>query len=505
MPFTERLMARGDWSVRLRDDAPLAVRNSVATPYGLVVVTPARVQTWGMSDAAMIAAARYVGVLLRTGPALDLGGAGLAWFLGDETGRQPLESAVTQSAASLTTWVTSIIPAQLSVGSISGAGTLSGAYNWVSRREALDSVCQAFNVEWRVNPGRTVDTGTAATLYGSAPTAILVSRDGPHEVGTVQGITATIDAAYDWDDFASKIVLFAGAGRGSSGGASIYRGPDGTLMTLSRAVQADTVQPGGESNAAALVLSHANSTVRTFTVRTSSYDVRGKIATGANVYAYDPQIGLVNTANQVQYRGSLLQPVSARVLAMTQPIERGMGVYVRYHDGTAISYVDLSDYIEWDGPGGTLELGTAIPSIETSSPTTVAEAWTTWDAYTPSVGGMTLGNGTCTGAYRRNGTTMALRGIVTAGSTSANGAGAWTVSLPSGVTGITGMKQTLTGLLTDASAGQVWRLTGIVRSGATTIDFVYADASGLSLAGAQPINIATSDTIEWTGTIEVQP
>lgn len=503
MPFTTRVMAQGDWSVKLRSDTPNAILRQVGTPYSLIVVTPARLQSSGLSDSAMLGAARYVGVMLRPGPQLELGGAGLPWLLGDDQGRQPLEAAVTQTAASLTTWITALLPAGLTVGTISGAGTLTGSFRWVSSREAIDAVCQAFAVEWRVNNTLTVDTGTSTTLYGATPTAFLVARDGPRDVGTITGVTGVVSSQWDWEGYASKVVLVGNAGRGSSGGASAYYGPGGALLTLTRLVEAQEAQPGSESTLAAQVLAGMSSTVRRVSVTTSSYDVAGKVALGANIYIYDPLQGLQNSANQVAYRGAFLSPATARVLAVTSPIERGMGVYVRNRDASAASYVDLSDYVEWDGPGGSLELGAPSLTIQTSSPTNVAESWTSWDPYTPTVAGMTLGNGTAAGAYRRIGTTMAFRVVITAGSTSANGAGAWTVSLPSGVTAASGQTQTVAGVLGDSSAGQLWRLTGLIRTAATTVDFIYGDASGLSLAGAQPITIGTGDTIQCSGTIEV--
>src|SRR4051794_8979925 len=56
-----------------------------------------------------------------------------------------------------------------------------------------------------------------------------------------------------------------------------------------------------------------------------------------------------------------------------------------------------------------------------------------WTAYTPTIGGVTLGNGTVVGFYRKVGKTLHLRVRFVAGSTTVV-TGAMSVSLPTGLT-----------------------------------------------------------------------
>lgn len=518
MPFTSRLMAQGDWSLRLRDDTPQSILNQIATPYALVVITPGRIGTGGsgLSDATMLAAARYTGVLLRPGPQRELGGAGLAWFLGDDEARFGLEAAV-NGTRSLSSWLTALMPSWLTAGTVSGAGNVTGEFRWVSRRQAIDAVCQAFGVDWRLNPNLTYDVAATTTLWPATPSAILVRRQGPRELGPIQGVTGDVSIAFNWENYLSRVVAIGNTGRSSSGGASAFFEPGGSALTINKIVSVPEAQPGTETVLAGQVLAQANSTVRTVSVSVSDYDLSGRLSVGGNVYLYDPEQGLVGST-QVQYRGAMLRPAIARVIALTQPIERGMGVYIRNRTASAASYVDLSEWVEWEAAGGQLEVGAPTMAIQTQVPTAEIEAWTAWDTYTPSVNGVTLGNGTVTGFYRRHGSLLSVTGRLTAGTTTAVGAGVYQVSLPAGYASPAGVRFQLgEGQFTDASTGFEYHLLARLGNATNFIEFTYPifDTLGFTVAAGpsrqipvaanQPVAIATNDTIDWSITCEITP
>lgn len=522
MPITRRVMSQGDWSVRLRDDTPQSVLDSISTPFAEIVVTSGRIpaQQASISDTLALTAARYVGVVLRPGPQLELGGAGHEWWLGDDQGWQPLETAVVKSAGTLTQWVTDIIASPLSVGSISGAGTLAGRYHWVSRRQALDSVCRAFGVEWRVNNSRSVDTGTQATLYGTTPTALVVRRDGGREVASPFGVNGLVSARWNFENWAARVVVLGGRGRSAAGSTVTYLDPAGTTVVRTRVVEAKDAPYGTETVVATSLRDLSNSTVREVSVDVLDYDVLGKVTPGANIYLYDPWLGLdAPSTTQVDYAGRKIHPITARVVGVTMPIERGMGVYIRRHDGTSPSYVDLTDWVEWEGPGGRLELGSAsVPLVDLAAPTGTAAAFNGWDTYTPSTNGITLGNGTVEGSYRRDGTLLHVHGRILAGSTTAVGAGVYQVSLPGGFTTPTTNRYQLgTGQFIDSSTGFQYALLARVGSATNWIEWTYgifdtlaftraADPTRqISVAANQPVAIANGDTIEWSLTCEIGP
>lgn len=517
MPFTTRLMAQGDWSVRLRDDTPQTVLNQIATPFGLVVITPGRIGTGGsgLSDATMLAASRFTGVLLRPGPQREIGGAGLAWFLGDDEARFGLEAAVS-GTRSLSSWLGQFMPSWLTAGTISGAGNVTGEFRWVSRRQAVDAICRAFGVDWRLNPNLTYDVAATGTLWSTTPTAILVRRQGPRELGPIQGVTGNVGVRYSWENYVSKVVAIGSTGRSSSGGASAYRDPSGSLLTVNRIVSVPEAQPGTETVLAGQVLAQSNSTVRTVAIETADYDVEGRgVEAGGYVYLYDPEQGLTGSS-QVQYRGATLQPAVARVIASTQPVQQGMGVYVRYHNGTSASYVDLSEWVDFDAPGGQLEVGAPTMTIQTQVPTAQIEAWTTWDSYTPSTSGITLGNGTVAGKYRRVGSLLHTHGKLTGGSTSAAGAGVYTIGLPSGFSAVAdGRWQMGVARGFDSSTNIEYPMTVKLGSGASSFELAYGYAdpnppnsyvlNEIPVQAGFPFTFANGDTFEWTLTCEISP
>lgn len=524
MPVTRRVMSQGDWSVRLRPDTPQSVLNAISTPFGEIVITAGRISVGAasISDTLALGAARYVGVVLRPGPQLELGGAGHEWWLGDDQGWQPIETALSRSAGTLTQWVGDIIPSPLTVGTISGAGTLGARYHWISRREALDSVCRSFGVEWRVNNNRTVDTGTQATLYGTTPTAIVVRRDGGREVSAPFGVNGVVSARWNFEGWVSRAVVLGPRGRSGAGTAVSYIDPAGATVAHSRAFAVDEAPYGTETTIATALRDAANATTREITVDTVDFDVMGEVTPGANIWLYDPWLGLRDTAQQQDYNGRKIHPVSVRVLGVTMPIERGMGVYYRRHDGTAPIYTDLTDWVEWEGPGGRLELGSpAMPLVDTSVPTPTAMTWNAWTEYTPSTNGITLGNGTVTAAYRREGSLLHVHGRLVAGSTTAVGAGVYQVALPGGyATGATLRYQLGKGQMTDVSTGFEYHLLARIGSSTNWIEFTYTIAeltvnstpstvSGpsrqINVSANQPFAIANGDTIEWTLTCEIAP
>ena len=89
----------------------------------------------------------------------------------------------------------------------------------------------------------------------------------------------------------------------------------------------------------------------------------GHIVVGDMIYVFDADGSLVDSANQVRYRGGFIYPIKQRVYATTWPIERGMGVWYRSKVG---AWTDLTNYVEFEEPGVSLEVGAAIRPLTRS-------------------------------------------------------------------------------------------------------------------------------------------
>jgi hypothetical protein len=280
--------------------------------------------------------------------------------LGDSDGQgSVIDSVVTQTAASLSTWVTALRPAALVAGTVtSPGGSLSGTYVWVTRRKALDAVCDAFGVEWRVTSGFKLDVGTAAVLYGSTPTAITLPHGGGNDIN-LPGLEGLVTVEREYDDFATRVVVSGPGGMAAAGGAhATYRDGQGNLVVIYRLVDSPETVAGTESTTAANLLNLWGSAVgqRSISVEASRYGITHYVPPGSTLYIYDPEFGLYDTTKQVWHQGIITFPVSVRVMGVRWPVEEGMAVYYRYWDGAAFSYTDLTPYVEFESGSAQLEI-----------------------------------------------------------------------------------------------------------------------------------------------------
>ncbi|MGL5936370.1 MAG: hypothetical protein ACRCZI_12215 [Cetobacterium sp.] len=511
MPVTEAHRALGDWSLALHPDTPKAIRDAV-TFCGHVVIVPQWIPPETASDSAILGLARYTGVLLRGPGTFELGGHGLAWWMGDADGNGAvLASPVTNTAANLSTWVTSLRPAALVAGTVtSPAGTPTATFHRVSRRQALDAICDAVGAVWRVRPNFALDAGTQANVFGAAPTAIAVPHEGADDLH-VRGFEGDLGLVTDFSEHTTQLVLLAAGGVGTSGGASAtFRDGQGNLVTLTRVAEAPDVPPGSEATAASNLLNIWSSTSgrRSVSLSSARYDLAGIVTPGALIWAYDPSLGLVDLTNQRYHAGQPVWPVALTVQSVSWPIEEGMGVFYRHRTASATTYTDLTPYVVFESAGAQVQVGgLARPDLgigERPSSVSIATVEAAgWVGYTPTWGsGGAVGNGSLSGAWRREGTTLHIRGQLVAGSTTTYGGAGWSMSLPSGMTAVSGPEQIISATAVD-SGTQRFRGIGIVTSGATTVLFQCSD--GASLVGnVVPHTWATGDSLAWTGTIEVQ-
>jgi hypothetical protein len=99
------------------------------------------------------------------------------------------------------------------------------------------------------------------------------------------------------------------------------------------------------------------------TLGSDEFDIDRDIYAGDWIWVYDIDGGLFDTNNQVRYRGSIIFPTKLRVYSITWPIERGMSVW--YRDKVGV-WTDLTNYVEFEPPGVTLEVGASVRPLTTS-------------------------------------------------------------------------------------------------------------------------------------------
>lgn len=137
-----------------------------------------------------------------------------------------------------------------------------------------------------------------------------------------------------------------------------------------------------------------------------------------------------------------------------------------------------------------------------SSPDASQYKLAAWATYTPtwtSSGTQpSLGNGTLVGGYRREGTTLHVRGQLIVGSTSTVGTGDFRMALPSGMVAVAAQHQSMAAFW--FSGGVLHHRVAAAEPSTSYVTF------GDSVNGRVPTSgLSNGDYMNFTGTIEIVP
>lgn len=126
-----------------------------------------------------------------------------------------------------------------------------------------------------------------------------------------------------------------------------------------------------------------------------------------------------------------------------------------------------------------------------------------WTSYTPTLTGMSLGNGTVSARYILAGHTLFLRIRIAAGTTTTF-SGSVTISLPSGVTTVSDEQEILGKYFT--SGGSNFTGFGYVPASSSTVN-PFLPTSGTNCACVQmsntSANLGTTGNMSFTGSCEI--
>lgn len=398
MPVTEVKQALGSWQISLRSSAPRELLDALIY-LGHIVVVDGRLNPKEYGD-NLLSSARYVGVYRsrtnnvdnRThdlGGSYQLRGAGLAYWLGDENDKGPvIESAITITGQTFANSIRALLSAAITEGTLNSvAGTYTGRHQWQTRRKALDYVCEIFGAEWRTRNNGTLDAGTIAQLYTTTPRAMLVKHGSGRDL-SLTAYRGKIDSGEDVEDYTSKVVVLAqGQGTsiatGSATAVSVpYKDLHGNAVAITKLISESTTSNVNASARAQIELNALAAPRRAIRLAADDYDVSGTLAVGEYVWVYDPDTGLYNISNEIEFRGTRLNPAKYRCVEMTWPVVAGMTVAYRDPDGV---WWDLTDHVKWESRAdvsitigelprsltgaGVEQVGTR-PSEDTSTPAT---------------------------------------------------------------------------------------------------------------------------------------
>jgi hypothetical protein len=392
MTVTENLAALGSWEIDLLPTIPRETLDALEF-FGHIAIIHGRVDPATYGDSLLDkGVARYVGVLrgnsladdARTNAPNDnikISGVGMAFWLGDDDSKgDVIENATTfASGSAFPTVIRGLLPASGAVTEgilYSVDRTYAGTHQWQTSRDAIKYVCATVStpddpVNWRVNNDATLDAGPESDLFVTDPTCVMVAR-GDGEDMTLRGVPGSMNLTSDMEDYSTRVVLLA-EGTGASiatGAADLAAGDNpyvdlhGNPLKLTRMVsESDTTATNADTRAQ-LALAQYTVANRDLKLGIQDYDVQGVFSVGDYIYCYDPDKGLVDTSQEIVFRGQRLNPITLQVVGVQWPVTAEYTVAYRAGDGT---WYDLTDHIETHDAGTYVTVGSLQRQLSSTS------------------------------------------------------------------------------------------------------------------------------------------
>jgi len=410
MAVTERLMGAGNFGVSfLQDQTPSEVIDTIQE-WGHIVITPQEMNPDLYDDSAMLASARYTGIVLSKSleeGVVQVSGKGLQLYLGDDRGKGmviaenknlgkartytdlPLSSVLFQSSTPYGIMRNEAGNLQaITQGTIyDGSSTYSGTHFVETSLHALKHICEDLGYEFRVNQDATVDAGPAANLFtgvNSDPTTVVV-KTGYGDDPTYQGISPTgARTEFDAADYVTKVDFIAEIGAfndptdfegeaSKTSGEIPYYDIHGNKLSRTGLVSVPDMDSDKLDEQAGLMLTELSKIKKVLNLDLEQYEVTGDLKVGDFIFAFDPFIGFTDNETdataesrdiyEISFRGQQINPVKVRVVGLSFPISTGMGVYYRKFDGTNVTYTDLTPYVSFENGDTQVELGDVLRDV----------------------------------------------------------------------------------------------------------------------------------------------
>ena len=360
--ITEVLQSQGSWEISLSKAAPNSLWDDLEE-FGHIVVLSQYIEPTFFEDAAMLAAARYVGPLLRkdiTREAIAIKGAGMVWWLGDPDEISDLiETEVELASATLNEAIDALLPDSVIKGTVTDIGgvTYEGNHVYESPLEAIRTVCASVGAEFRVNPDGTFDAAVKETLFTGIPDPKVVITG---EIGKDPSFLA-LDAeemqmSLNAEPYASRVIVVTEDSNNVETIVGLVdRSPAPTQTDIHGNLVARTFQVntfGSPVSVATYTLSVLNdhAIIQQIDISTQFQEMaEGSFAVGDGFYAYNPP-AFFDPNNQISFRGEIIFPKLLRLLSASWGVRQGMGVYYRSPDVVPV-YTDLTRWVRWEGSG----------------------------------------------------------------------------------------------------------------------------------------------------------
>lgn len=413
--LTKRLMASGEWSVKLDDTKlPQQYRDAI-TEFDTIVVTEVEIDRPSMmTDAEMLGFSIYTGIITNKSREVDsifeVSGPHATAYLGDgEFGDIPETPITFGGTETLTQVVATLRPAAVETGTIGSAtGSWAGTHEFETPAVSLNrAIRYGFGCEYRVNDDVTLDVGTQDELFAyTTPTAVIARHQSGHDLVYDAVHVDSFEWEYDARDIPTRVVLLGknepdgDIPVGGADASHTYKDVHGNTLVRKMVVNDSGVDPLYVDDAAAGVLDDISKVNRLSIDLTPDFLAEGKYNVGDRVWIFDMEAGLYNSSNQLRFRGETIFPKITRVRGMSLPVVHPMGVYHRDSSG---NYVNLTPYVVYEkGESPNIEVGQWPTRLTTKN-----ELWGETIDIKRAISTLTLGS-TATGGVTDHG---ALTGL----------------------------------------------------------------------------------------------
>lgn len=373
MPVVQVHEALGSFEFEILANVPREVLDSIQH-FSHIAIVPGRMNPVQYGDGTLNAA-RYVGVVRRLKYADDgrtnliqddirIEGVSMEFWLGDDDGKgYVIENLTDFTGDNFLTVMNTLRPPSVSNGQVySVTGSYSGRHQYETPREAIKYVCETMSTEaipvgYKVSNDAKLYAGPESNLFVTNPQCIIMRKGSTQgEDMFMRALPSTVDMDSDMEDFATRVVMLAESDGDTfatgtadiatvAPGVNIYKDLQGNALVLTKLVsESDTIVENADTRAE-LALREVIEPHRTLTLAADDYDIHGTFEVGDYIWVYDPDAGLVDTANEVYVRGIRINPIRLRVTEVDWPITDGYTVAHRDANGV---WTDLTDYIHWE-------------------------------------------------------------------------------------------------------------------------------------------------------------
>jgi|GEM_PF-6905779 len=363
-------MANGSFDVQLVDGTPQSVTDAadMATKgFSTLIVTPTWTDPTIVTATTLLGRSVFTGVLFGRHDRTRLSGHHATAWAGDPSGIGEItERTSNPMAFNFWTWMRNSVPSALSFGAVADivpATTFTFDPVKISFRSWWDQVCAWYRVatgnhsiEWQVDDQLRLNAGTGANLgYDTAVAILTPDYDGWDPV--LPGVSADLTVVDDVDDYISRLLFgFAGAGGVGVSGANPYVDFNGLAVVRKRGTSDTGVTSDAATRVAQSIVERDDQSRRKMTATTPLFAIMATIGVGQSVGCWDQQQGIIDLTQRVEWRGTIANPVYVRCMAITMPLEAGMGVYLVEGRSEGI-VTDLTPWVEWESPGARIDLG----------------------------------------------------------------------------------------------------------------------------------------------------